>query len=239
MMCLQSAMELLFVRRSNRSAGVDQHKYMWLLACSLERCLHELPCAWVQVKAQEVQASCPLPFDEWQLWRGDDADELRTQLQGSFRNITAVMDCVGCEKCKLWGKLQLLGELEASGNILHPHHTCMLDAAHVQQHWQQPQYMRVTSVCCPGIATSLKILFTPDECVLPTPVQQPQLQLERNEVIALMNLLERLSNSIEIVRVMSSEHQQPGTASAHGRVVQRRDSEALEQHFPPHTVQVN
>ena len=57
-----------------------------------------------------MAASCPLPFDEGQLWRGEDAAELRKQLQASFRNITAVMDCVGCEKCKLWGKLQLLGK---------------------------------------------------------------------------------------------------------------------------------
>ena len=91
--------------------------------------LHELCLAWVQVKAQEMQASCPLPFDEGQLWRGDDADELRTQLQGSFRNITAVMDCVGCEKCKLWGKLQLLGEVEAQDSVLHHHMLARLDDA--------------------------------------------------------------------------------------------------------------
>jgi ERO1-like protein alpha len=30
-------------------------------------------------------------------------------MQAAFRNVTAVMDCVGCEKCRLWGKLQLLG----------------------------------------------------------------------------------------------------------------------------------
>ena len=31
------------------------------------------------------------------------------QFQGRFRNISRIMDCVGCEKCKLWGKLQVLG----------------------------------------------------------------------------------------------------------------------------------
>lgn len=31
------------------------------------------------------------------------------ELQKAFRNVSAVMDCVGCEKCKLWGKLQVLG----------------------------------------------------------------------------------------------------------------------------------
>ena len=25
-----------------------------------------------------------------------------------FKNITRIMDCVGCDKCRLWGKLQTL-----------------------------------------------------------------------------------------------------------------------------------
>ena len=68
--------------------------------------------------SQEVAASCPLPFDEAQLWQGEDAAELRKQLQASFHNITAVMDCVGCEKCKLWGKLQLLGAPQSASRAL-------------------------------------------------------------------------------------------------------------------------
>jgi len=74
----------------------------------------------------------------------------KLELQGCFRNMTRVMDCVGCEKCKMWGKLQFL-----------------------------------------GVATSLKILSDGD------------LSLDRNEVIALINLLERLSASVETVRSLS------------------------------------
>jgi hypothetical protein len=50
-----------------------------------------------------------MPFDEGRLWKGEGAVELKRQLQLTFQNITRVMDCVGCEKCKLWGKLQTLG----------------------------------------------------------------------------------------------------------------------------------
>ena len=46
-----------------------------------------------------------------------------------------------------------------------------------------------------GIATSLKVLFSADDCS--GHPANAQLALERNEVIALLNLLERLSNSIE------------------------------------------
>lgn len=34
---------------------------------------------------------------------------LREEFRNRFRNITRIMDCVTCEKCKVWGKLQILG----------------------------------------------------------------------------------------------------------------------------------
>jgi ERO1-like protein alpha len=74
------------------------------------------------VNGEALQRACPIPFDEGRLWRDEDGT-LRAELQASFQNITRIMDCVGCEKCKLWGKLQLL-----------------------------------------GIATSLKILFSTEDC---------------------------------------------------------------------------
>ena len=59
------------------------------------------------VGSPQLRAACPVPFDEALLLRGGPGVE--GQLMGHFRNISAVMDCVGCEKCKLWGKLQVLG----------------------------------------------------------------------------------------------------------------------------------
>lgn len=38
---------------------------------------------------------------------------LREEFRQKFRNISRVMDCVGCEKCRLWGKLQFLGVANA------------------------------------------------------------------------------------------------------------------------------
>ncbi|XP_047334202.1 endoplasmic reticulum oxidoreductin-1-like [Impatiens glandulifera] len=105
----------------------------------------------------KLEASCPLPFDEAKLWQGKGHPELKQQIQKQFRNISALMDCVGCEKCRLWGKLQVL-----------------------------------------GLGTALKILFSVDDQKLPN---QP-LELQRNEVIALINLLNRLSESLKFVRDM-------------------------------------
>lgn len=68
----------------------------------------------MQVGNEALKKSCPTPFDEGRLWKGVNAAELKLDLQKYFQNITLVMDCVGCEKCKLWGKLQILGEFAAS-----------------------------------------------------------------------------------------------------------------------------
>ncbi|CAN6439435.1 unnamed protein product [Victoria cruziana] len=105
----------------------------------------------------KLQAACPLPFDEAKLWKGQNGPDLKNQIQKQFRNISSIMDCVGCEKCRLWGKLQIL-----------------------------------------GLGTALKILFSVDG---DDRLDQP-LQLQRNEVIALLNLLNRLSESVQWVQEM-------------------------------------
>jgi hypothetical protein len=33
--------------------------------------------------------------------------ELKAEFRDHFYNITRIMDCVACDKCKLWGKLQV------------------------------------------------------------------------------------------------------------------------------------
>ncbi|KAJ4793534.1 Endoplasmic reticulum oxidoreductin-1 [Rhynchospora pubera] len=105
----------------------------------------------------KIRSACPVPFDEAKLWKGEKGPELMLQIQKQFRNISAVMDCVGCEKCRLWGKLQVL-----------------------------------------GLGTALKILFSDNG----NNGLNQRLQLQRNEVIALINLLNRLSESVKFVYEM-------------------------------------
>ena len=40
---------------------------------------------------------------------GKQARKLKNEFRHHFRNISRIMDCVGCEKCRLWGKLQVQG----------------------------------------------------------------------------------------------------------------------------------
>ncbi|XP_043700679.1 endoplasmic reticulum oxidoreductin-1-like isoform X1 [Telopea speciosissima] len=122
----------------------------------------------------KLRAACPLPFDEAKLWQGQSGPELKQQIQKQFRNISALMDCVGCEKCRLWGKLQVL-----------------------------------------GLGTALKILFSVDG---ENQTNQP-LQLQRNEVIALVNLLNRLSESVKMMgptieKIMEGQVSMPAAQSS-------------------------
>ncbi|XP_022915530.1 ero1-like protein [Onthophagus taurus] len=40
---------------------------------------------------------------------GEQSQKLKNEFRQHFRNVSNIMDCVGCDKCKLWGKLQVQG----------------------------------------------------------------------------------------------------------------------------------
>ncbi|XP_076237215.1 endoplasmic reticulum oxidoreductin-1-like protein [Calliopsis andreniformis] len=57
-----------------------------------------------------VVKSFPEHFNESVMFTGGaEAQLLKEQFRQHFRNISRIMDCVGCDKCKLWGKLQTHG----------------------------------------------------------------------------------------------------------------------------------
>lgn len=58
----------------------------------------------------EIVKKFPKHFDESSMFAGSDqAKKLKSEFRDHFRNVTRIMDCVGCDKCKLWGKLQTRG----------------------------------------------------------------------------------------------------------------------------------
>ncbi|KAG9319691.1 hypothetical protein KVV02_006936 [Mortierella alpina] len=59
----------------------------------------------------DLVKKCPPTFDEKLLFQDtqDEGKRLKNQFRDHFRNITRIMDCVGCEKCRLWGKIQTTG----------------------------------------------------------------------------------------------------------------------------------
>ncbi|XP_031436178.1 ERO1-like protein alpha [Clupea harengus] len=58
-----------------------------------------------------VAKSFPLHFDETLLFAGNkkEAAKLKEDFKLTFKNISRIMDCVGCFKCRLWGKVQTQG----------------------------------------------------------------------------------------------------------------------------------
>lgn len=98
-----------------------------------------------------VIRSFPDHYDESTMFNDNHigAVKLKNEFRQHFRNVTRIMDCVGCDKCKLWGKLQ----------------------TH-------------------GLGTALKILFGEDGR------GRGGIELQRNEIVALVNAIGRLSTSI-------------------------------------------
>ncbi|EJD02770.1 endoplasmic oxidoreductin-1 [Fomitiporia mediterranea MF3/22] len=48
-------------------------------------------------------------FDETTLFKGENANIVKEEFKTHFRNVSRIMDCVGCDKCRLWGKVQTSG----------------------------------------------------------------------------------------------------------------------------------
>lgn len=96
-------------------------------------------------------ASGPPIFDETTMFHDPVIGaDLKEDFRQRFRNVSRLMDCVGCDKCRLWGKLQTV-----------------------------------------GYGTALKVLFEYDE--LKNGENPP---LRRTELVALVNTLDRVSNSL-------------------------------------------
>ena len=97
----------------------------------------------------------PRIFDESIMFQGPEGS-LKEDFRNRFRNVSRLMDCVGCDKCRLWGKLQTV-----------------------------------------GYGTALKVLFEFDE---EKNGENPLLR--RTELVALVNTLDRVSNSLSALTRM-------------------------------------
>ncbi|KAH7319332.1 endoplasmic reticulum Oxidoreductin 1-domain-containing protein [Rhexocercosporidium sp. MPI-PUGE-AT-0058] len=53
--------------------------------------------------------TAPQIFDESLMFVNGEGPSLKEDFRNRFRNVSRIMDCVGCDKCRLWGKLQTAG----------------------------------------------------------------------------------------------------------------------------------
>jgi ERO1-like protein beta len=58
--------------------------------------------------ADKIRAR-PKIFDESIMFQDPSVVELKEDFRNRFRNVSRLMDCVGCDKCRLWGKVQTAG----------------------------------------------------------------------------------------------------------------------------------
>ncbi len=123
-----------------------------------------------------LMRSFPDHFDERVMFAGGQtAAELKAEFREHFLNITRIMDCVGCAKCRLWGKLQITG-LGTALKIL------FAEEPRDPEQW----------------AEELTELRPPPEAGSPAPVlDADNFKLTRNEIVALFNAFARISTSIQ------------------------------------------
>lgn len=118
-----------------------------------------------------------------QYWNNlQDKQELRDEFMIKFRNISRIMDCVTCEKCRVWGKLQILGFGTAIKILLHP----------------ADKIVTATTTVSTKDADSVTTSDASDAatCDVLGTKQRPRLSLNRQEIIALLNTLNQFSNSL-------------------------------------------
>ncbi|PWW79261.1 endoplasmic oxidoreductin [Tuber magnatum] len=58
--------------------------------------------------ANTAASTIPQIFDESLMFR-DEMVGLKEEFRNRFRNVSRLMDCVGCDKCRLWGRVQTQG----------------------------------------------------------------------------------------------------------------------------------
>ncbi|KAI8868282.1 endoplasmic reticulum oxidoreductin 1 [Ramicandelaber brevisporus] len=60
-------------------------------------------------KVLDVTKAVTQTFNETEFFRGREGPKRLEVVKETFRNVSRIMDCVGCEKCRLWGKVQVGG----------------------------------------------------------------------------------------------------------------------------------
>ncbi|CAH7686246.1 endoplasmic reticulum Oxidoreductin 1-domain-containing protein [Phakopsora pachyrhizi] len=111
----------------------------------------------VLTQLTDTAESYPVTFDETKMFSSRSAKQsnLKEEFKQHFRNVSRIMDCVGCDKCRLWGKLQVM-----------------------------------------GLGTALKLLFEYED---EGESKNSDFQLTRPELLAFINTLHRLSESLVAV----------------------------------------
>src|SRR5262249_33034822 len=92
-----------------RAISKLRHHIPSYMFCSGDPKENSVTKSLVQELANRAAAGHPQIFDESIMWKDPDALLLKEDFRNRFRNVSRLMDCVGCDKCRLWGKIQTNG----------------------------------------------------------------------------------------------------------------------------------
>lgn len=95
---------------------------------------------------------------------------LKEEFKTHFRNVTRIMDCIGCDKCRLWGKVQTTGVATAMKVLFEMDENALKYVSNLFYH------QVIHTVCRPYSNV-----------------------LQRSELVALINTLYRFSESLDMV----------------------------------------
>ena len=151
-----------------------------------------------KVSREEVMSSCPAvvrdlgdltAMQEQYMQHAAAKQALREEMRGAFRNVSRIMDCVGCDKCRLWGKIQFLG-LGTAMKLLFAEHDQVIENS------------------VPGVVAG-------EGGLAPAHGDEPAFDLSRNEVVALVNTLHRVAISVQAAQDFSAPPaEEPSCASS-------------------------
>ena len=106
------------------------------------------------------------------------------------------MDCVTCDKCRVWGKLQVLGIGTAIKILLHPADQIVTSTATVSTKNANTDRSVGTDSNTAGAGGPTPADAATATCDVLDTKQRPKLTLNRQEIIALLNTLNQFSNSL-------------------------------------------
>ncbi|KAG8213730.1 endoplasmic reticulum oxidoreductin 1 [Butyriboletus roseoflavus] len=76
-------------------------------------------------------------FDEGVLFRGANANILKDEFKRHFRNVSRIMDCIGCDKCRLWGKVQTTGLATALKVLFEMDENALHESLHAVEYFRE------------------------------------------------------------------------------------------------------
>jgi hypothetical protein len=104
----------------SRDAFVDPDTFEMRPALRIGDAAHDAATGRLLERLFRAHLLCSPTFNESRLLQEPNVAALLPEMKRRIANMTTITDCISCEKCRLWGKLQLLGLATAFKIVMAP-----------------------------------------------------------------------------------------------------------------------